>query len=130
MTESRCPQCGEEPTDESVVHKNLSDIGYLHEDRRYECSSCGNRWTVGEPKGEPEDDTWLCDSCGGDLIPHFVYIYHDNTKARIKPKCQDCNWVPDDPLVIEGSSNGHSTRVFIGHHTVTGDRDAAVDNSF
>lgn len=127
MTDHPCPECGGEPTAESLARGQLSDLGYLHEDKRLECEN-GHEWTVGIPNGSPDDDTWVCEACGGDLEPHFVYVFED--EARIKPKCRGCYWVPDDPIVLDASDNGTSRRVFIGHHSVTGDRQDAIANTY
>lgn len=127
MTDYPCPECDEHATAESQARGQLSDLGYLHEDVRLECPN-GHEWTVGLPRGSDDDATWECPACGGDFVPHFVYVFED--EARIKPKCQDCYYVPDDPIVLDVSNNGTSRRLFIGHHSVTGDRDNAVANTY
>lgn len=122
-----CPKCQAEPTHQSVVRAQLSLVGYEHEDIRLECSECDFRWTCGIPLGDDGGDTWVCDACGGDLIPHFVYADVDLERVRCKPKCQDCYWVPDQPIHLEAKTastrSGKVTRFFIGHHTTTGDRE-------
>lgn len=124
-----CPECGADPSHESVVRQQLSAVGYTHEDKRLECSECDNRWTCGIPIGETDDDTWVCDACGGDLMPHFMYADADMERVRVKPKCRDCYWVPDDPIILpakkSNTRNGIVVRFFIGHHAVTGDVEAA-----
>jgi hypothetical protein len=122
-----CPKCGADPTDDSVVTKDLSHLGYAHEDTRLDCQHCSNTWQIGEPLGDCDDDTWVCDACDGDLMPHFVYVYDDGT-VNVKPKCQQCYWVPDNPLVFEGSEASGTVRWFVGHHTTTGNRDEAELN--
>lgn len=128
MTDHPCPECGGRPTTESLAAGQLSALGYRHEDKRLTCQECGNEWQVGLPRGEPDDETWQCPACGGDFIPHFVYVYED--EARIRPKCQDCYYVPYDPIVMDVSNNGTSRRLFIGHHSVTGDREDAIENTY
>lgn len=104
---------------ESVAEQNLSDLGYLHDDRFLVCSECDYRWTVGLPRGEPESDRWVCGACGGDFIPHFGYWHGD--EFHVRPKCQDCKWVPDEPIVLDVTEAGnHDGRVQFKHHTVTG----------
>lgn len=122
----RCPDCGGGTT--AITDSNLSSLGYRHRDDDYVCEDCGNRFTRGIPLGEPDDDTWICDACGGDLMPHFMYVFGD--EARVKPKCQECYYVPDDPITLDVSDNGTARRVFIGHHTTTGSREEAEPNTY
>jgi uncharacterized Zn finger protein len=130
MIDVGCPECGHAPTDDSVVESRLSNLGYHHEDVTLECSNCGHTWQHGIPKGDVDDDTWVCPACGGDFVPHFVYVFPPKDEVRVRPKCQDCYYVPDKPIVMDVSNNGHSLRWFVGHHTVTGDKEDAKDNTY
>ncbi len=120
---TNCPNCGSQPTDESIVYSRLSDVGYLHTDTKFECSECTNTWIIGEPEGETESDAWVCESCGGDYMPHFLFVNTGENTFRVRPKCQDCFHVPDEQIDITSRFNGENIRGFIGHHTTTGDRD-------
>jgi len=120
-----CPECQAEPTEDSIIKQRLSDVGYYHEDTRLECSECGFNWVIGEPKGEPERDTWVCDACEGDLIPHFLYLAVQEGEITCRPKCKSCNWVPDERITLDTSRNGDNITAFIGHHTVTGSPDSS-----
>ena len=122
---SNCPECGAEPTDESIVKQRLSDNGYLHRDTKLQCNECGERWIVGEPRGESETavEMWGCDSCGGELMPHFVYIAAQEGVLQIRPKCRDCFHVPDTRIAIGMDGSGDSLNGLIGHPSVTGEMD-------
>lgn len=122
MSDHPCPECGSDPTEESLTEQHLSDLGYLHDDRFLVCSECDNQWTVGLPRGTVDSDRWVCDACGGDFIPHFGYIHCDDGVMKIRPKCKSCKWVPDDPICVEITGGGnHDGRVHFKHHTVTGE---------
>lgn len=123
--DSNCPECGESPTDESVVRQNLSDMGYLHEDTRLECAGCGTRWVVGVPQGEAETNKWVCESCGGDLMPHFLFVNLGEQVIETRPKCRDCFHVPEGRVSLEAKFQGENVRGFVGHHSVTGSREDA-----
>jgi len=116
-----CPECGSEPTDESIIYEQLSDIGYLHTDTKIGCSECENTYIQGKPEGQTESDTWVCDSCGGDLMPHFLYVNTGERTFRTRPKCVECNLVPEERIDLTSRFNGENIRGFIGHHTVTGE---------
>lgn len=125
MTEEQhpCPECNGSPTPESLAEQNLSDLGYLHDDRFLICEDCDYQWTVGLPRGTIESDDWECDACGGDFMPHF--IYDRGEYVDIRPKCQSCYWVPDEPITRTKVARGNGDRIFIGHHTITGEREDA-----
>lgn len=116
-----CPACGGHPTNESLAEQHLSDLGYMHDDRYLVCSECDNTWIVGIPRGSPSDDKWICDACGGEFIPHFAYIHLDDMALHVRPKCRECNWVPDNPIVLDVTEAGnHDGRIQFEHHAVTG----------
>lgn len=79
-SETRCPECGAPPTEESTRDKNLSDLGYLHQDVRLRCSGddCDERWVAGMPIGEFDRDDLAddlrCDACDSDrpMLVHRV----------------------------------------------------------
>lgn len=112
-----CPECNGSPTPESLAEQNLSDLGYLHDDRFLVCEDCDYQWTVGKPVGVYDGDEWVC-GCGGDFIPHFMYIKGDTLEVR--PKCQECYHVPDEPIERDILEMGNCKRIFISHHSVTG----------
>lgn len=120
--QSSCPECGEAPSGESIVESRLSDLGYKHTDVKLECPECDNKWVHGIPEGENDTNEWVCDSCEGDLIPHFGYVVVQESKIEIRPKCEGCNYVPDERIEVESRFNGDNIRFFVGHHTVTGER--------
>lgn len=122
--DSSCPDCGEEPTEESIVYSRLSDNGYKHRDVRLECSECETKWVHGIPRGETETEKWVCEICGGDYIPHFLFVNTNPNERTIKtrPKCKACFHVPEERIELDSTFNGENIRGFIGHHTVTGDR--------
>jgi len=127
--EHPCPECQSPPTAESLAESNLTDLGYLHDDKRLECSACDNSWQIGIPRGEVASEAWVCDACNGNFMPHFVYVYTEKNEVRVRPKCQSCYWVPDDPLVFDSSQSGDTYRWFVEHHETTGNRDDATVNS-
>jgi uncharacterized protein with PIN domain len=62
---TRCPDCGTVPTEESVRDKQLSDLGYLHQDTFFECESCSREWTCGVPIGSSDTyaEELFCKAC-------------------------------------------------------------------
>jgi len=118
---SNCPACGSEPTEESVIYERLSDVGYLHTDTKRECQECGETWITGEPHGEPQESPWICDSCGGDYMPHFLYVNTGERTIETRPKCQVCNHVPEERIELDSKFNGENIRGFVGHHATTGE---------
>lgn len=129
VPDSDCPECGEPPTDASIVEQRLSSVGYLHEDTRLQCSNCDSSWVVGKPRGEPETGIWVCDSCGGDYIPHFLNLALQEGELQVRPKCRDCYYVPDERIRLDLKQNGDNLRAFIGHHAVTGDTTNATEDA-
>jgi predicted RNA-binding Zn-ribbon protein involved in translation (DUF1610 family) len=124
---SNCPKCGTEASEDDQVYSRLSDLGYLHTDTKFTCPECDHTWIHGEPQGEPMTDKWVCDSCGGDLIPHFLFVNPSEQTFETRPKCQDCYLVPAEKVSLDGQFNGENIRGFVGHHTTTGDRDEASE---
>lgn len=125
--EPDCPACGTTASDESIRNKRLESLGYLHEDVRYECPNpdCGHTWVHGVPEGSPDSDKWVCDSCGGDYMPHFLFIDLGTQQIECRPKCQNCSHAPETYLTLEDAWHGENVRAFVGHHTVTGNREDA-----
>lgn len=86
--DSRCPECGGEPTDGSAVEHHLSAMGYLHDDQQFECSECGHGYAHGVPAGEFDGDAsdlW-CDVCDlGYMTIHRVE--KTNGGMRLHMKC-------------------------------------------
>lgn len=124
-SEASCPECGAEPTDESVVHHNLSNMGYLHDDIGLECSECGNNWTLGRPIGETDmGDDLICGSCDIEAKTHRFKPEFQNgefTRATVHLKCPQCNnfWtVEREP--------GPKGVMLMGFPSITGSREDAV----
>lgn len=73
---SRCPECGDEPTDESLVEHHLSNMGYLHDDIELRCEN-DHTWVCGVPIGRDDEygEDLHCDSCGDRfMLVHRVQI--------------------------------------------------------
>lgn len=76
--ETRCPECGAPPTEESKRDRHLSNLGYLHQDVRLRCSAddCDGLWVAGMPIGEFDRpdlaEDLRCDACESDL-PMLVH---------------------------------------------------------
>lgn len=64
--DSYCPECGAPPTADSLVEHKLSNMGYLHDDVKFECGN-GHSWVNGVPIGESNlDIDYDCPSCNRD----------------------------------------------------------------
>lgn len=121
---THCPYCGAKATDESIRKKELSALGYRHEDVRYDCSECDKTWVHGIPKGEYDNEKWECDACeDGHYIPHFLFIHAGEKKITTRPKCNNCYHVPKERIELDSKFNGENIRGFVGHIETTGDRD-------
>lgn len=121
---THCPFCGAKATEESIRDKNLSELGYKHEDVRYDCSECEETWVHGIPKGEYENETWDCDACeDGTYIPHFLFVNLSDKTIKTRPKCDNCFHVPREHIEMLSKFNGENIRGFVGHISTTGDRD-------
>lgn len=126
MTENpRCPYCGATATDADKRHSNLEALGYLHRDDRFDCSACGKTWVHGVPRGTVDSDKWVCDSCGGDYIPHFLFANLREHTIETRPKCSECYHVPESYIEIESKFHGENVRGFFSHHLTTGERGEA-----
>ena len=55
-------------------------------------------------------------------MPHFVNVNVEKDQIYIRPKCQECYYVPDTSIAIDSKPQGGSIRGLVGHHTVTGER--------
>lgn len=118
--DSNCPYCGSEPTEESVVERNLSDLGYRHEDIALECQDCGEAWWHGIPIGEYEEgNDLLCASCEQHRM--LVHRVQDRGRQfRLHLKCPNCyhfdkvDRTPDDEQIA-----------LVGYPAITGDADGA-----
>lgn len=125
VSESKCPECGGEPTTDPERIQQLKALGYVHDDRTLKCHN-GHEWTIGVPIGKKKnEDEWVCDSCGyGSYRPHFIYLRQEDCEAVAKVKCDNCCYVPDDPLELAQTSGPLGTeenyRIFVGHPDVTG----------
>lgn len=67
-----CPECGGDAV--SPDH-TLSALGYKHDDQRFQCVDCHNRWTAGVPIGEIDEHYWedlVCGSCGDFGLVHRI----------------------------------------------------------
>lgn len=88
--ETNCPKCGGDPTDESVLHHDLSAHGYLHDDQKYECSECEHTYTHGVPIGDfggDASDLW-CDVCDlGFMRIHRVGRMDEDDLVGLHLKC-------------------------------------------
>lgn len=125
---THCPYCGAEATEDSIRKRELSELGYCHEDVRYDCSECGETWVHGVPRGEYEDETWECDACdNGVYIPHFLFINASDNTIRTRPKCNECYHVPRERIEILSKFNGDNIRGFVGHTETTGDDEVDSD---
>lgn len=98
-SESKCPECGEEPTDDSIVEHRLSALAYTHDDQILECEKCSNQWTLGVPIGEPEEkkesELW-CDSCEKRFMRvHFIDVnpsIDEDVKLHLKCPNVECRY--------------------------------------
>lgn len=134
-SESSCPTCGADPTDESVLEHRLSDMGYTHDDVRLECANpdCENDgWTLGVPIGEFDggSDLW-CASC--DETQYLVHRIHVVTgeegedKLRVHLKCPNCYHFPLPPPERELDDMGVS---LIGYPQITGATEGARPDGY
>jgi len=125
---THCPFCGASVGENTVRDRNLSALGYKHEDERHDCPECGETFVYGIPKGEHDTDKWTCDSCEeGAYIPHFLFINLSDETVRTRPKCSECYHVPRERIELLSKFNGENVRAFVGHIWTTGDRDVDSD---
>lgn len=127
---SRCPNCGEKPTDESVVEHRLSSMGYTHDDIRLECQNCSERWTHGVPIGTETEfgEDLLCDSCGSPMLVHRIRI-KDNLQAKLDVKCPECKYF--NTLQREGRAHEVDGDVYlIGYPQIVGEIEDAENYGY
>ena len=129
-SETRCPDCGAPPTEESKRDKQLSSLGYLHQDVRLACSNvdCGREWSVGQPIGEfdrPDLAADLaCDSCEEtSMLVHRIRVgagVGGGLKLDLKCPNPECHYF--DQIVRDTDENGVA---LVGYPQITGRTDGA-----
>lgn len=125
-----CPDCDAEPTHESIVKHNLSDMGYFHDDAQMECRDCGTTWTHGLPIGEytEGEDLW-CKVCDDSYrLVHRIKLVETDAgmrKYRLHTKCPNCYHFRR--LNRESDENGLA---LVGYPHITGDVDGAEDYGY
>lgn len=129
--DSHCPNCGQSPSDESIVEHRLSNNGYLHDDVKLECSACGEEWTHGVPIGqelEYGDDLW-CDSCDDSvMLVHRARVL-DSSKAYLDLKCPNCKYYKS--ISREGTEHPTDGDVFlVGYPQLTGEMEGAEEYGY
>lgn len=121
--DSKCPECGGEPLPDEVLHR-LSNLGYTHDDHKYQCSECGYQWSCGVPIGDfdhPEMAEDLhCDSCGkADMLVHRVVLGTTSIQGdlTIHLKCPnpDCHY-----FTRIGRDTDKDGRALMGYQQITG----------
>lgn len=131
-TESRCPECGGEPDDESSRRYQLSSMGYLHQDVRFVCSECEFEWSCGVPVDKSEDEqdfpgrngSLWCDSCDQAwMLVHRVMPHSIGAGVRLDLKCprEECNYFTRARR--ETGPNGYA---LIGYPAITGKIDGST----
>lgn len=124
-----CPHCNESPTEESVEeaerNAQLRALGYVHKDYTVACEN-GHKWTHGVPEGEPScASSWVCDACGGYLIPRDVFHSADG-RIHFVVKCEDCLYKPNNPLHFRIPEDmGEEWGILLGHPKVCGNTEDA-----
>lgn len=119
--ESKCPECGGEPSEESKRNKRLQNLGYLAQDIFPECEDCGNQWKIGVPIGEYEhgEDLW-CDSCDSEwMLVHFVKLMErgGNKKYKFNLKCPNPDCLHYKTIRRESDPSG---KAMMGYPPITG----------
>lgn len=123
--ESKCPECGGEPTEESMRKHRLQNLGYLADDGHPVCRDCGNTWRVGRPIGEYEDgdDLW-CDSCDESYMRvHFIKLMERAGEIRhykLNLKCPNCYHY--DTIKRDSDETG---RAMVGYPDITGTKEGS-----
>lgn len=122
--ESKCPECGGEPTEESKTKHRLQNLGYLADDGHPVCSDCGHLWRIGRPIGEYEDgdDLW-CPSCDDAyMFVHFINILEraGTITYKLNTKCPNCYFY--GTVKRESDSSG---RALVGYPPITGSREGS-----
>lgn len=120
-SESKCPDCGGDPTNESVAEHRLSNMGYLHDDVELECEDCDITWSVGIPIGDsPDNEELKCRSCNDEwmLIHRFkVYTEQEDTFVKMHLKCPNCYHFD----ITEPRQVDENDLVLTGYPQITGD---------
>lgn len=121
--DSHCPECGAEPTTESIIEHRLSDHGYLHDDVKLKCrgDECGTEWAHGVPIGDfdrPEmADDLFCSSCSDAWM--FVHrVAPKSANVVLHLKCPNC-YNFDKVRRSKDTRNGNV--VLVGYPQITGE---------
>lgn len=134
----KCPECGGEPTAESIAERNLSDMGYLHDDEPYRCKDCEHYWVhgipIGENKTELAEGLWcpVCEQDGREtnMRVHRIEFQDDEhgiRGLRLHLKCPHCYYFDARNRDVE---SGQRT-VLVGHPETTGNiEEARPDNTY
>lgn len=122
--ESKCPECGGEPTEESKMKHRLQALGYLADDGHPVCEDCGNVWRIGRPIGEYEggEDLW-CRSCDDSYMRvHFIKLLEraETKTYKLNLKCPNCYHY--DTVKRESDKKG---RTLVGYPDITGTVDGS-----
>lgn len=118
---SNCPECGEDPTGDSIREVRLSDIGYKHRDVFLECDVCDNQWTHGVPIGEDGEDDLQCDSCESEYMRvHRIRVSRNADNVDLHLKCPNCYYFN---RVSRGTDE--EGVALVGYSDITGDREDA-----
>lgn len=130
--DSKCPQCGGEPTDESEINHHLSQLGYVHDDIEMKCSECGYGWYCGVPIGEYEGELaeeLFCDSCESRyMLVHRVLPRPGSSppfRYRLHLKCPngDCNYFKK----VDRKTDNHGIGL-VGYPQITGEMGNHVED--
>lgn len=119
--ESKCPECGGEPSEDSKQRKRLQNLGYLAQDVFPECEDCGNQWKCGIPIGEYEegDDLW-CDSCDSEwMYPHFIKLLEraGHRRYKLNLKCPNDSCFHYKTIHRDADNSG---KAMMGYPPITG----------
>lgn len=115
--EITCPQCGAEPTDESVREVQLSNLGYKHGDTSYECTECAHDWVHGVPVGSPDEygGDLRCEACAdGWYLVHRIEQQTDGVRLHLK--CPTCY-----SFTYTNRSWDGAGRALMGYPQITGE---------
>lgn len=123
-TESKCPECGGEPDDESSRRYQLSAMGYLHQDVRFVCSDCEFKWSCGVPvDGSDEEPDFpgrngslWCDSCDSAwMLVHRVAPKSANVELHLKCPNPNCHY-----FTRVRRKTGPNNHALVGYPQLTG----------
>ena len=115
--DTSCPECGDDPTDDSLVEHKLSNMGYLHDDIQLSCDN-GHTWSCGVPIGEFDGgDSLICDSCDESwMYVHRVQLSSGDEKILLHLKCPNCKYFEE----VEREPDGDGVAL-VGYPPITGD---------